>query len=95
MKILALFDKGGKIQAILHPPTKRNAPVIRFQPQVGQRAAELEGPAELEKLKPKELHESVRVDMSSGSPRLVTRLGSKKRGVPLRSKSAKSKSNPS
>lgn len=79
MKVQVLFDESGKIHAMLHPAaetktskeTSGKRPVAVLRPMERQRLATLDVPAELLHLKPMEIHGSVRVDLSGGSPRLV------------------------
>jgi hypothetical protein len=78
MKVVVLFDSGGDVGAILHPALsarKKEASeeqaVGGFIPQDGQHTAILEVPPELQHLGLRELHDSVRVEVAGGSPRLV------------------------
>jgi hypothetical protein len=71
MKVLTLFDEKGKIHALFHPSKHRDAPQFRFHPATGHRAEVLDVPAELQHLKPAQLHSSVRVDLDKRGPRLV------------------------
>jgi hypothetical protein len=73
VKVLALFDQEGTIHALFHPSTEANAPQLNFQPASGQRAQLLEVPPELQNLSPTQLHAEARVDLSSGSSRLIAR----------------------
>jgi hypothetical protein len=76
MKAQVLFDNAGKIIGMLHLLSEENSrkgPVATLSPQAGQNLATLNIPAELHHLKPIELHASLRVDLSGGSPRLVHR----------------------
>jgi hypothetical protein len=72
MKVLALFDKGGKIHALFHPSTEADAPQLRFHPEAGRRAEMLDVPAEFHHLNPGQLHAALRVDLAGGTPRLAT-----------------------
>jgi len=71
MKVLALFDKGGKIHALFHPSTEADAPHLSFHPERGRRAEMLDVPAEFHHLKPGQLHAALRVDLVGGKPRLA------------------------
>src|ERR1043165_2596897 len=50
MKVLAVFDKSGKIHALFHPSTEADAPQLRFHPERGRRAEMLDVPAEFHHL---------------------------------------------
>ena len=71
MKVLALFDKGGKIHALFHASTEADAPQLRFHPQPGHRAEMLDVPAEFRHLNPGQLHAALRVQLAGGRPRLA------------------------
>jgi hypothetical protein len=71
MKVLALFDKGGKIHALFHPSTEADAPQLGFHPEAGRRAEMLDVPAEFHHLKPGQLHAALRVEFAGGKPRLA------------------------
>ena len=73
MKVLALFDKGGKIHALFHPSTEADAPQLRFHPERGRRAEMLDVPVEFRHLEPGQLHAALRVDLAGGKPRLAAR----------------------
>jgi hypothetical protein len=80
MKVQVLFDEKGKIDAILHPPvetkskeSKGSRPVAVLRPRDKQRLATLDVPAELQSCSPRELHDSLRVELSGGAPRLVSK----------------------
>ena len=86
MKVLALFDKGGKIHALFHPSAEANAPQLRFHPERGRRAEMLDVPAEFHHLQPAQLHAALRVDLAGGKPRLAAQ---KKKSVAGRKKKQK------
>jgi hypothetical protein len=71
MKVLALFDKSGKIHALFHPSTEADAPQLSFHPGQGRRAQMLDVPAEFHHLKPGQLHAALRVDFAGGKARLA------------------------
>lgn len=76
MKVQALYNKAGKVIAMLHstPILDQNPaarPQVFLKAREGQQLAILRVPEELEELTPKELHASVRVETSGGPPRLV------------------------
>ena len=71
MKVLALFDKSGKIHALFHPSTEADAPHLSFHPERGRRAEMLDVPAEFHHLKPGQLHAALRVELARGKPRLA------------------------
>ena len=71
MKVLALFDKRGKIHALFHPSTEADAPQLRFHPQGGHRAEMLEVPAEFHQLNPGQLHAALRVELAGGRAQLA------------------------
>ena len=71
MKVLALFDKSGKIHALFHPSTEADAPHLSFHPERGRRAEMLDVPTEFHHLKPGQLHAALRVDRVGGKPRLA------------------------
>jgi hypothetical protein len=71
MKVLALFDKSGKIHALFHPSTEADAPQLSFHPERGRRAEMLDVPAEFHHLKAGQLHAALRVDLVGGKPRLA------------------------
>jgi hypothetical protein len=80
MKVVVLFDDDGHVGGIFHPALKSwkkeaaaQPPVGGFIPRAGQHSAILEVPPGLQHLKPRELHDSVRVELLSGSPRLVAK----------------------
>ena len=86
MKVLALFDKGGKIYALFHPSTDAGAPQLSFHPERGRRAEMLDVPAEFHHLKPEQLHAALRVELAGGKPRLAAQ---KKKPLTGRSKTRK------
>jgi hypothetical protein len=71
MKAHVLFDNEGHVAAMSH----RKEPTGQwgFLAGPGQHTATLEIPAELAHLKPRDLHESLRVEHEHGSPRLVAK----------------------
>lgn len=71
MKVLALFDKSGKIHALFHPSTEADAPQLSFHPGQGRRAQMLDVPVEFHHLNPGQLHAALRVDFVGGKPRLA------------------------
>jgi hypothetical protein len=71
MKVLALFDKRGRIHALFHPSTEADAPQLRFRPEAGRRAEMLDVPAEFHHLNPGQLHAALRVDVAGRTPRLA------------------------
>ena len=71
MKVLALFDKSGKIHALFHPSTEADAPQLRFHPQAGRRAEMLDVPAEFHHLNPGQLHAALRVELVGRTARLA------------------------
>lgn len=71
MKVLALFDKSGKIHALFHPSTETDAPQLSFHPERGRRAEMLDVPAEFHHLKPGQLHAALRVELAGGRARLA------------------------
>lgn len=74
MKVNIVYDDEGKIHGMGHPiPGKEEGStrLARFDPLPGQQTATVEVPAELEHLKPRELHDSIRVEHRDGSPHLV------------------------
>ena len=82
MKVQVLFDETGKIDAMLHPPpvetkttkgSKEPRPVAALRPKGKQRLATLDVPTELRSRTPREIHDSLRVELSGGSPRLVAK----------------------
>ena len=81
MKVHVLYDESGHVGAILHGGTQASGagPVkgqtLRqgFAPREGQHAAVLDVPAELEHVKPRQLHDAVRVVVKQGRPQLVKR----------------------
>ena len=79
MKVLALFDKGGKIHALFHPSTEADAPQLRFHPERGRRAEMLGVPAELQHLEPGQLHAALRVDLAGRKPRLAAQRKKKQK----------------
>jgi len=76
MKAHVLFDNEGNVGAMSHPhPKKKSASEGKggFLPGPGQNTALVDVPAELAHLKPRDLHESVRVDFKGSTPRLVAK----------------------
>ena len=73
MHVHVLFDAKGTVHAVFHPSKQTDAPQLEFRPARGQRAALLEVPAVLERLKPRELHAAVAVKLHKDGPRLVKR----------------------
>jgi hypothetical protein len=73
MKVNIVYDDEGKIHAISHPSLRKDGSTIlgRFDPLPGQYSATVDVPAELDRLKPRELHDSVRLEHRDGSPHLV------------------------
>jgi hypothetical protein len=77
MKAQVLFDKDGNIIGMLHLPSQPSSakhPVATLRPQTGQQLATLDIPAEFHHLKPAQLHASLHVEHSEGTPRLVGRM---------------------
>jgi hypothetical protein len=79
MKVLALFDKRGRIHALFHPSTEADAPQLRFHPEASRRAEMLDVPAEFRHLNPGQLHAALRVDLAGGRPRLAAQKKKQKR----------------
>jgi hypothetical protein len=73
MHVHVLFDAKGKVHALFHPSTEKDAPQLEFRPARGQRTALLEVPAGLEKLEPRELHAAVSVKVQKDGMRLIRR----------------------
>jgi hypothetical protein len=73
MKVMALFDEGGKVHALFHPSSAPDAPALQFRAASGQRVETLDIPPELQSLSPAQLHAAVVVDLSSGTPMLARR----------------------
>ena len=73
MHVQVLFDSKGKVHALFHPSNEPDAPQLEFRPGRGQRVALLEVPAELKRLKPRELHSAVLVRLQKEGPKLVVR----------------------
>jgi hypothetical protein len=76
MKAEVVIDDAGNVVAMLHPAvdSKEGMPFGSFRLHSGQRSAMLEIPPELQHLKPRELHKSIRVEVKEGAPfRLVHR----------------------
>jgi hypothetical protein len=75
MKVHILFDDTGHVGAISHPRAGKKGEVLLggFRPAAGQHAAIVEVPVELRHLKPRDLHEAVRVEHVKGEPRLVAK----------------------
>ena len=76
MKAHILFDDEGRVGAMSHSKHGKKGGAVGhggFLPGAGQHTALLDIPAELEHLKPRELHESVRVEVKEGTPRLVAK----------------------
>jgi len=80
MEAQVIFDKKGKVVAMLHLPsrfsfeqTAGRAPMPALRPQPGQHLETLRIPTEMEHLNPVQLHNSIEVELSGGSPRLVAR----------------------
>lgn len=73
MHVHVLFDTKGKVHALFHPSKEANGPQFEFRPARGQRAALLEVPAELEGLKPRELHAAAVVKLRKEGPQLAKR----------------------
>ena len=82
MKVVVLFDDAGNVVGIFYPVLKSGTREVSekpdggFIPQYGQHSATLEVPSELQHLKPRELHDSVRVEVIGGSPALVVKAPS-------------------
>jgi hypothetical protein len=79
MKAQVLFDKNGKIIGMLHLPSEPvsgKQPVATLRPQTGQMLATLEIPTEFHHLKPAQLHASLHVEHSQGTPRLAGKMKS-------------------
>lgn len=81
MKVLALFDKRGKIHALFHPSTEADAPQLTFHPGQGRRAEMLDVPAELHHLNPGQLHAALRVELAGGRPRLAAQKKKRSAGA--------------
>ena len=73
MKVITLFDADGKIHALFRPSQQPAAPALQFRPDPGYRVEHLEVPAEMQNLKLAQLHRTLHVDLSQGSPRLLPR----------------------
>jgi hypothetical protein len=76
MKAHVLFDSDGRVGVISHQKHGKKGTAGEqggFLPGVGQHAALLDIPADLAHLKPRDLHESVRVEHKAGAPRLVAK----------------------
>ena len=80
MEAQVVFDKKGKVVAMLHLPSKFSfeqtagrAPMAVLEAQSGQQVATLRIPPEMEHFNPAQLHASVQVDVSGDSARLVAR----------------------
>jgi hypothetical protein len=72
MKRHVVFDEAGNVGVIVRESASGKQSV-GFLLHEGQREATLDVPPELEHLKPRELHDSVRVDLKGGSPLLVAK----------------------
>jgi hypothetical protein len=76
MKTHILYDDKGTVGAMSHSKGGKKAGSGGpggFLPGPGQHTALLDIPAALEHLKPRELHESVCVEVKGGMPRLVAK----------------------
>ena len=73
MKVVALFDRKGKVLALFHESKEADAPRLEFHPSRGQRSMRLEVPPELERLTSRELHAAVAVKLEKAGARLVKR----------------------
>jgi hypothetical protein len=76
MKVDVLFNDSGDVGAMSHPrPGNKGATTALggLRPGKGQYLATVEVPDNLSHLKPRELHDAVRVDNKGGSPRLVAK----------------------
>jgi hypothetical protein len=75
MKTHILFDDEGRVGAMSHNHIKKSVAGEHggFLPGPGQHTAFLDIPAELAHLKPRDLHDSVRVELKGGTPRLVAK----------------------
>jgi hypothetical protein len=74
MQVAIVFDDAGKLLGMSHPkPGKKPGSLIlgRFLPHQGQHTATVEVPKELRHLKPRALHDAVRVEHRRGAPHLV------------------------
>jgi hypothetical protein len=83
MKVHILFDDAGNVGAISHPRTGKNGEAVLggFTPHEGQHMATVEVPSELGHLKPRDLHDAVRVEHVGGVPRLIAKDGSGSKSV--------------
>jgi hypothetical protein len=81
MKAHILFDDEGRVGAMSHNHIKKHGYIKKsaagehggFLPGPGQHTAFLDIPEELAHLKPRDLHDSVRVELKAGTPRLVAK----------------------
>jgi hypothetical protein len=74
MKVHILFDDSGHVGAISHPGKNGASTALgKLRPGKGQSMATVDVPDDLSHLKPRELHDAVRVDNKGGSPRLVAK----------------------
>jgi hypothetical protein len=76
VKVYVVYDDSGRIHAISHPiPGRNGAPPAlgRFRPHVGQHIATLQVPPEVSGLRPRQLHDAVRIELHTGVPRLVAK----------------------
>ncbi len=73
MKVLALFDKSGNVHALFRPSAEPGSPTLSFRSGPDHKAETLEVPSELQNLTPSRLFAAVRVDLGSGTPRMVAR----------------------
>jgi len=72
MKAQVLFDETGKVIAMHHPTAEKGFGVA-FRPTGKQRCEMLDIPKELRHLKPRALHDSVRVELRGGAAHLVSK----------------------
>jgi hypothetical protein len=73
MRVHVLFDEDGQILAMMQLPDKLLAgqPEFGFIAEAGERVATLKVPLGFEVLNARELHLTMRVDLSQAEPRLV------------------------
>jgi hypothetical protein len=82
MKVVVLFNDAGCVGGIFHPASEKQLNSGGFVPQHGQHSAIMEIPPELQHLKPRELHDSVRVEVIGGSPTLVAKTAAPSASLP-------------
>lgn len=71
-KVVVVSDLEGRVIGIAQQPVGKGV-AITARPREGQAVHELELPAEFEKHDAATLHHAVKVDHSSGTPKLVKR----------------------